>query len=364
LFVDGFNIIILRLKFYNKKITGILTILPKNEIYFEDEMVNYNFTCAQSMKLKSIMGYNKHRITDDNTCVSDLAVAGMNYLFNKKLLKKTEVDALVLVTQSPDYFVPPTSLVIHGKLGLNKDIFCIDINQGCAGYIIGLYQSFMLLEQSNIKKVVLINADIASRKVNKKDRNSYPLVGDAASITIVENDESQSEIFANIKFDGTRYDTLIIPAGGFRLPSSPETGREEDDGNGNIRSKDNIIMKGDAVFNFVQTSVPPMIEELLDYAIIDINSIDYFMFHQPNKFMLQKLADKMKIPYEKIPSNVVENFGNNNGVTIPTAITFNLGEKLTKNKYNLCLAGFGVGLTWGAMLINTGNLKFCEMIDY
>ena len=354
----------MNLKFKNKKITGILTVLPSNEIRFEDEMENYNFTESQSAKLKKVMGYDRHRTVDDGVCCSDLAVAGINHLLETGCLKKEDIDAIILVTQTPDYIMPATSIIIQGMLDLKQDIYCIDINQGCAGFLVGLQQAFMLLELETINKVVLINADILSKKVSKKDRNSYPLSGDAASITIVEKDDKPSEIFSNLKIDGKNWDALLIPAGGMRMPQSLETAVLSDDGKGNVRSKDHLVMKGDAVFNFVQMQVPPMISELLSYAGAHVDMVDYFMFHQPNKFMLQKLADKMKVSYDRMPNNVVENFGNASGVTIPTAITFNLKEELCTKEYTICLAGFGVGLTWSSMLMKIGNLDFCEMINY
>jgi 3-oxoacyl-[acyl-carrier-protein] synthase-3 len=145
-------------------------------------------------------------------------------------------------------------------------MFCLDINQGCAGFVIGLIQAFMLLEQESIRKVVLINADVLSRKTSPKDRNSYPLVGDAASITIVERDPEDSTIHANLKMDGTRNEALMIPAGGFRMPSTPATAVLEDVGDNNLRAKDHLRMDGSAVFNFVQVEVPPLIESLLAFA--------------------------------------------------------------------------------------------------
>ena len=157
----------MNLKFNNKKITGILTVLPENEVKFDDEIANYNFSKGQSMKLKLIMGYNKRRIVDEQTTVSDLCIFGLNYLFENNLLNKDEIDALILVTQSPDHFMPPTSHIIHGKLGLKRDMICLDINQGCSGYVIGLNQAFFLLENEAVNKVVLLNADTLSKKVSK-----------------------------------------------------------------------------------------------------------------------------------------------------------------------------------------------------
>lgn len=354
----------MNLLYKNKQITGILTVIPDNEISFDDEMDNYNFTKTQSMRLKTVMGYGKHCIVAESTCVSDLCVYGLSYLFDNNLLKKDEIDALILVTQSPDHFVPPTSFIIQGRLELKKDLYCIDINQGCTGYLIGLMQAFSLLDQDTIKKVVLLNADVLSRKVSKKDRNSFPIIGDGAAITIVERNSVENTIHANLFTDGSRSGALVIPAGGFRMPSSPETALLEEDDHGNLRSKDHLCMNGTEVFNFVQTEVPVMIDELIELAGTTMEDVDYFMFHQPNRFMLQKLADKMKVPHEKMPNNVVENFGNGSSITIPTAITFNLADELCNKLFTMCLAGFGVGLTWSSMIIDIGNLNFCKMIKY
>lgn len=354
----------MNLKFRNKEITGILTVLPSKEVKFEEEMENYNFSIAKSLKLKMAMGYNKHRVVDYGTTISDLCVYGLNYLINNNLLKKEDIDALILVTQSPDYIMPPSSNIIQGRMSLQTDVICLDINQGCAGYEIGLFQAFMLLDQEEINKVVLLNADILSLKVSKRDRNSNPLIGDGASITIVEKSSKNKSIYANVKMDGTSAEALMIPAGGFKMPSSVATSQMVEDAAGNFRSLDNLVMKGDDVFNFVQREVPPMISSLLNYAGVKKEMVDYFMFHQPNKFMLNKLADKLEIPREKLPSNIVENFGNASGVTVPTNITFNLGSSLLSNNYLMCLAGFGVGLTWSSILLEIGPLKFNNIIYY
>ena len=352
------------LKFRNKRISGVLTVLPEREVKFEEEMENYNFPPAKSLKLKMAMGYNKHAIVNEGATVSDMAVKAFNNLFDEKLVEKDDLDALILVTQSPDYFMPPTSNVIQGLLDMKEDMLCMDINQGCAGYIIGLIQAYMLLEQESIKKVALVNADILSLKVSKKDRNSNPLIGDALCVTIVENSEKENTIYCNLKMNGKGAETLMIPAGGFKLPSSAATAEMKEDINGNLRSLDNLVMKGDEVFNFVQLEVPLLIEDALKTANLTVEDIDYYLFHQPNKFMLNKLADRLKVPHEKMPSNIVENFGNASGATIPTNISFNLSDKLTKDKMKVCMSGFGVGLTWGAIIQDLENLNFNKIIRY
>lgn len=350
--------------FSGKRIAGVLTVLPANERSFMDDMKNFDFPEEKSLKLKKVMGYDRHRIVTGDTCVSDLAVHGFRHLFDRGLVKPDELDALVVVTQSPDYFMPATSNVIQGRLNLPHDMLCMDIPQGCAGFIVGLIQAFMMLEQASINKVALVNADVLSRKVSPRDKNSFPLIGDAACITILEKADDRQPIHANLKMDGTHHEVLIIPAGGFRMPSTPQTAVMEDVGDHNYRAKDNLTMNGTAVFNFVQVEVPPMIESLLQQAALPIEQIDYFMFHQPNKFMLGKLADRMRISHARMPSNIVENFGNASGATIPTNITFNLARPLLNETLTLCMAGFGVGLTWASLVMQVGRLAFCEIIDY
>lgn len=351
-------------KFHRKKISGVLVVVPANEKLFIEEMKNFKFPEARSLKLKEVMGFDKRRIVAGDVCVSDLAVFGLQNLFERNLLKPEEIDALVLVTQTGDYLLPPTSNIIQGRLGLKRDMMCLDINQACAGFVLGLIEAFMLLEQESIRKVVLINADVLSRKACPNDRNIYPLIGDAAAIAIVERHADDDPIHASVKMDGSQHAALMIPAGGMRLPSSPETARLEDVGDGNLRARDHLFMDGSAIFNFVQTEIPPLVNGLLASSGTAIESVDFFVCHQPNRFMLQKLADKMKISHTRMPNNVVENFGNTSGSTIPMALALNFGPQLRENSLRVCLAGFGAGLSWAAMLIRLGPMAFCEMVDY
>lgn len=353
----------MKINFSNKKITGILSILPSNEVMFEDEMHNYSFSEAKSLKLKQAMGFKAKRVVADNTTTSfDLVVAGLDYLFENNFLDKNSIDALLFVSQSPEYIMPPTSNLLHGKYELDERVYCLDINQGCAGFIVGLQQAFMLLNNEGINRVVLCNADVLSPKVSKFDRNSNPLIGDAAAITIIENTSENSSIVGEIRMDGSGAMVLNVPAGGARLPISTETSELYEDAFGNKRSKNHLVMQGDNVFNFVQTKVPEQIKNIVESFNDSVETIDYFLFHQPNRFMLQKLADKIGVSRDKLPSNIVENFGNSSGVTIPVVTTYNLGEKLENTELKVCFSGFGVGLTWGTIIMNLGNLDFCKLI--
>lgn len=348
--------------FTGKKVSAILGILPEKESLFDDEVGNYSFPEKQTLRLKRVMGYEKHRISKKTSSAADFAIFGLKHMLQENWISREEIGAVVVVTLCPDYYVPHISNIVQGELGLSQDTLCIDMSQGCCGFLLGLAESFMLLEHLEDKKIVLVNVDILSHKVSSRDRNDYPLIGDAATVTIIENAEDAKEIYYEMHMDGTRRDALKIPAGAFRRPSTPETGIMEDIGDGNFRALDHMHMDGSAVFNFVQTEVPPLIQNVLKNTGNEVDDIDYYLFHQPNKFMLQKLAEKIGIPFEKLPMNLVENYGNPSGASIPLVTVHNLKKELKENKYKCCLSAFGSGLAWGAVVMELGNLKNCEML--
>ena len=201
----------MKFRFEQKKISGILTVIPKEEKSFDDEVNQYGASEKRMARLKQVMGFDRHRVVKPGTCMSDLSVFGMETLFRKDFICKDDIGALLLVTESPDYFLPATSNVIQGRIGLSDDVYCLDINNGCCGFIVGLLQACQLLEHLPDKKVVLIVGDVLSRKVSMKDRKSYPLSGDAAAIAIVENDKTQR-----------KPDSNFLPAK--RLPKSMRMG--------------------------------------------------------------------------------------------------------------------------------------------
>lgn len=349
-------------EFRGKRITSILGILPETVGYFDEEVNNYSFPPKQTMRLKKIMGYNQHRLAKETSTVSDFAVYGLKYMLDNNWIKNEEIGAVVTVTLCPDYFVPHISNIVQAECDLSTDIICLDIAQGCCGFILGLMQSFMLLEHMDNKKVVLINGDVLSHKVSKRDRNDFPLIGDATTISVIENGGDDS-IYFEMHNDGRRGDALKIPAGGFRIPSSVETAEMIDQGDGNFRTLDHMHMNGSEVFNFVQTEVPTMLKEAFGRKNKTVDDFDWFFFHQPNKFMLQKLAEKSELPTEKLPMNLVENYGNPSGASIPLTAIYNCKNELLEKENRCCLSAFGSGLAWGVVFINIGKLDYCELID-
>jgi len=351
----------MKARFKGKRIAGIYTVVPKNRVLFEDEAENYAAPIEQTLRLKKIMGFGGHRIVRKASCASDMAVAGLEDMINRGLLDPAEVSVVIFVSQTPDAPMPPTSNLIHGRLGLPASVLCLDINQGCAGFVIGAVLGFSLLDNPDCNTVVLINADTLSRKCSAQDRNIYPMVGDAAAITLLKRSFDDADIIARVNMDGTRANALQIPAGGLRQPSSAETREIKDVGDGNRRALDHFYMEGSLVLNFVMSEVPILIDQLLEDADISKEEIEFFLFHQPNKFMLQKLGAQAGIQKDRLFTNIVEEFGNASSATIPTNICYNINDIVTSRSAKVMLAGFGVGLSWGGLVLNLGKLDFCEL---
>ena len=349
-------------RFSNKRIASILGVLPENDSLFDDEVDNYSFPAKQTMRLKKVMGFEKHSLSKPGTTVSDLALYGINHMLDNNWIKKDDIGAVIVVSLCPDHFVPHISNIIHGELGLSSDVFCMDIPQGCCGYLMGLFQSFMLIDHMTDKKVLLVNGDVLSHIVSHRDRNDFPLIGDAATITVVERSEEENDIYFELNSDGTQREALIVPAGGFRMPANDETSEMKDQGDGNYRSLNNLHMDGTAIFNFVQTKVPEMIKSALARNALSVDDIDYYFFHQPNRFMLIKLAERIGIPEDKIPVNLVENYGNPSGCSIPLVMALNASEALMRDTYRCCLSAFGSGLAWGSMIMKIGRLNNIAII--
>jgi len=353
----------MNLRFKGAHIQGIQLVLPAREVSFDSEANSYDFSPEQSEKLKLVMGFDRRRVVAEGVTCSDLVTAGFEALTRDGLLDLNTLDALIVVTQTPDYLIPGTSYVIHRRLGMRQDMFCLDINQGCAGFIVGLIAAFSLLNQKGIRRVALVNADVVSRLVAQGDRNSRPIIGDAASITIVDAMSDCDEIYGNIKVDGSGWDALMVPAGGMKVRPSPQTAIPEVDASGNARALDNLVMRGDAVFNFVMKEVPPMIQSLLEDGGVGISQVDSFVFHQPKPFMLRKLAEKLGVPQSKMPMDLVRHFGNSSGVSIPAVLCTSFDESYFAQSRLMCLAGFGVGLTWGSLLLPMSNLSFARVLE-
>jgi 3-oxoacyl-[acyl-carrier-protein] synthase III len=350
--------------FKYKRISSVVSVVPTSSHRFDDEYSVFKLSEDKARRFKKMMSLDRHRIAPPGVCSSDLCMFALQQLLNEGKLKKEEIGALIFVSQTPDYIMPPTSNVIQGKLGLGREMICLDINQGCSGFLLGLIQAFLYLEIPAISKVVLLNGDTCSKQTDKCNRISYPLTGDAGSATVIERGETESPIYMAVKNDGSRYKAIMIPAGGYRMPSSPETLKLREVEEGVVQNLEHVHMDGPAIFSFTMEDIPPQIDEILKLSGDTRESIDQFLFHQPNPFILKQMADKMKIPMEKLPNNIVSLYGNCSSVTIPLNIAVNYREQLLQGSRRVCMSGFGVGLSWISMVMNLGPLDVCKLVDY
>ena len=353
-------------KFTNKTISSVLTVFPQQEIDFMDEMNNYNYSELKMKKLKKLMGYSTRRCGKKGEGVSDYAIFGVQHLIDQQIIKVEDVGAIIVTSTSPDYFIPPTSNLIQGHFNISHDCVCIDVSQGCCGYSVGLTYAFMTLEHlAADKKVLLVCGDMMSQKIGARDRASRPIIGDAVTISVVENCADGKEVYCCLKNQGEHGMAINIPAGGNKLPCSAETAVEVEDEAGNWRSQEQFFMEGDLVFNFVINETPLMIDELLAFANINKEEIDYFVCHQPNAFMLKKLAERVEVEPEKMPNDIVSIYGNSNSATIPVTLCHHYEEMYEgKDQNKLMFASFGSGLALGGVLIDLPALRYCKMIDY
>ena len=354
----------MRTIFRGKKISGVLTVLPENECSFEETIESDSLSRVR--RLRRIMGFDKRRRVKSETCISDMHKFGLAYLLDQNYIEKEDIGAIVVVTLSPDYYVPTVSSILHGEFEFADDVYCVDIAQGCAGYVVGLYEAFSLLNHlPSGKKVILCTGDILNRLKENEAKTTEPTFGgDAATISIIENDLNGAHVFYNYYSDGKSGKDLIMPAGAFRYPVYSENDAYVELEDGRKGYGLGIWMDGSDVFNFIMREVPPMLEDIYEFSELTKDDVDYYFFHQPNRFILEKLADKMGIPRAKMPMKIVEEFGNSNSSTIPMAMVNGGMSKLLcgEELYRCCLAGFGSGLTWSSMILEVGKMDFCEQI--
>lgn len=346
------------------RIRGVCATVPVNTSRFEDELKHFPFPEKSSRRLGKVMGFKEHRIADPKTTPCDLASYTLDYLFQKKYLDRRNLSAIIVVSQQADHKIPGNSKVIHGQLDLSKNTHCVDMYENCIGFISGLYTASCLVA-GGLEEVAVVTTDSGTCYRNLRDRNTCPIGGDAAGVAIVSKSSNPQDGYHFVfHHDGSRRNVLIVPAGGMRMPYSEETAKIVQDEMGNFRSLNDMYMDGTAVFQFVMEEVPPLIEESCKYAGINQNEIQYHLTHQPNRFMLEKLADLLGVSRSVLFNNIVENFGNSSSSTIPVNITFNLGKRLLTENPLICFSAFGAGLSLASAIGHLGNLDFCDLIEH
>jgi len=300
-------------------------------------------------------------VVAQQTCASDLCFAAAERLLADLSWLRESVNILVFVSQTPDYVLPATSCSLHGRLGLSKRCATFDINMGCSGYVYGLWVAAQLLSANGPRRALLLVGDTISRIVSPMDRSTAPLFGDAGSATALEWTEGAAPIFFELGSDGSGQNHLIVPAGGFRQPPTPATSERNAREAGNVRSDEDLYMDGAEIFTFTLREVPPLIRSVLDMASWPLDDVDAFVLHQANRFMIQHVVKRMRIPAEKAVYSL-EEYGNTSSASIPLTMIHSLAERLRSQQLRLVLAGFGVGLSWGGAAMQCGPMVVSNVV--
>lgn len=302
------------------------------------------------VKIYEKTGIKQRHISAVDEFVTDMAVSAAEMLFSEYGIDRKSIDMLVLATQSPDFLLPTSACIIQDRLGLSTTTGAFDINLGCSAYIYGLGMAKSFISSKLANKVLLITSEVYTKHIHPLDRSTRTIFGDGAAVTLIERNETESILEFVLGTDGSGAEHLIIPCGGTRKQKSQETALEYKDGE-NVRTEENLFMNGPEIFSFTIKVVPKLFQETLERNCLVMADIDLFVFHQANKFMLDYLRKKIKVPENKFYINM-EDTGNLVSSSIPVALrkaemdgSLNKGDKVM-------LVGFGVGLSWGAVIIN------------
>lgn len=331
------------------KVTAIEYVLPDKLLSNED--LARDFPEWNVDKIFGKTGINERRIVADKECASDLAFRAAEKLLAAIDLERSEIDFIILCTQSPDYFLPATACILQDRLGLSIHCGAFDYNQGCSGFIYGLGLAKGLIETGQAKNILLVTAETYSKYIHPADKSVRTLFGDAAAATLIQRAEG-GPYLDRFRYgtDGSGAKNLIVPIGGSRNPAelNPAPVTYTDD-SGNVRTDANLYMNGPAIFEFSMTRVPQLFASIFDESFT-INDVDLFAFHQANKFMLDSLRRRVKLPVEKFIT-AFEHCGNTVSSSIPIALkeAMKSGD-LTSGK-TVVGVGFGVGYSWAGCVI-------------
>ena len=341
------------------RVTGVAAAVPRNVVYTTDFDF---FTPEEAGVFNNTVGIKQRHIAPEDVCASDLCFAAAEQLLADLKWERESVDILIFESVTGDYKPPPTSCLLQDRLGLSEDCFAMDIPMGCCGCMYAITTGGNLLSSGNVKRALLLIGDTALRMGSMKDKSRVPLFGDCGTAMALEYDPTASDIVVDFHTYGKGYEALMTPHGGFRHPITRESFEYEDFGNGIVRAPLHTLINGMNVFSFAISKPPRSIETFIaDYGIDRERDVDYFLIHQANKMIVDRIVKKLKLPLEKVPYNL-EEFGNLGGASIPSLMVTRLREQLMEGGKSLLMSSFGLGLTWGTMWIKTKPMVISELV--
>ena len=327
------------------RIVGIAGHLPER-IETNEELASDN-PDWDLPRIAAKTGIHARRIAAPEETACDLGYEAARRLLDRELVPPAEIDYVLMATQTPDHLFPSNACLLQARLGLGRHVGAFDFNHGCSGFVCGLQLAAALIKTRMARNVLLITADTYSKLVHPRDRTVRALFGDGAAATLIgpATEESGRIEHFIVGTDGSGAAQLMVPAGGFRLPRSAETAAEFEDETGCLRSRDHLFMDGQAIFSFALNTVPRAVAAVLQQAGLTPDDVDWYVYHQANKFMLENLAMCSRIPQAKMVYHL-ETLGNTVSASIPLALEAWLDSGRIEPGHRLILAGFGVGLSW------------------
>lgn len=349
------------LKFNDVGISALSAAVPKNTI--DNYSYTQYFPADQVKEVVDKIGIYQRRFADSSTCSSDLCFAAAEKLIADNNIDRSEIDLLIFISQTPDYRMPATSVILQNRLRLSNSTIAFDINLGCSAFMYGLSVVYaMMSHQPGLRKALILDGETRSKVYSPKDRRTAFLFGDGGIAALVERDTRFRNSYFSLNSDGSREGLIKIDAGGYRHMSSTETVKEKVvDEYGNIRSDEQGYMHGGDVFNFVIREIPRDIKNLCTETGQDLQSMDYYVFHQANNFINSYIAKKMKLDASKIPSTIAK-FGNTSSVSVPLTIVSELKHCLYGHK-KLLLSAFGVGMTWATAIVEFDHCIISDIVE-
>lgn len=348
----------MKVKINNIAIKAIASWLPENVL--EMSALKETYGAQEVETVLRTTGIERVRVADSTMCSSDMCQYAAEHLLQNEGIDRAEIDGLVFVSQTSDWIIPSTAIALQERLGLSKETVCIDIHYGCSGYIYGIFQAASWISIGACKNVLVLAGDTSSRMVNPNDRSLKMVFGDCGTVTLVT--QGNSEIGFYIQSNGKGSGSLIIPAGGFRLPISPETSQLEWDEDKNGRTKNDLYMNGMDIFNFAINAVPKNIKSLLENMDWEKEQVGLYALHQANEFMVSFIRKKMRVDESVVPIDCRE-YGNTGPATIPLLLSDLCSQNHAYDLSKVIMSGFGIGLSWGSIAADLHETHFYEPIN-
>jgi 3-oxoacyl-[acyl-carrier-protein] synthase-3 len=343
--------------FDNIQITAISSWLPENNLEMHSMESAYGKT--EVINIIKTTGIERSRIADITDTSSDMCFRAAIHLLEKEQTDKREIDGLIFVSQTPDYILPATSICLQDRLKLSNETVCLDIRYGCSGYIYGILQAALWIQSNACRNVLVLSGDTTSRLIHPKDKSLKMVFGDCGTATLVA--KGMYPMGISIHSDGSGFDQLIVPAGGFRKPVDDTSSQILYDEDNNGRTDENLFMDGMSIFNFAIANVHKDIDALIEDMGWKKEDIGLFALHQANNFMVNYIRKKIKVGAERTPTNV-KNYGNTGPASIPLLLS-DMCSTSTFNLEKVIMSGFGVGLSWGSIACNMSETRFYKPIN-